>query len=159
VIERRLPVHAWPACDLRVTSVDAATGDLVVFSRSSGVSLVDAVMASCAVPGVWPPVAINGRSYVDGGIRAATNADVAAECDAIVVIGPFITGPMTSLDPAVADAIGAVVSRASTVAIQADDESLGAMGASPLDPAARAPSAHAGRRRGQAVAAQVSAIW
>ena len=37
--------------------------------------LVDAVAASCAVPGVWPPVTIGGRRYVDGGVRSSDNAD------------------------------------------------------------------------------------
>ncbi len=30
--------------------------------------VVDAVLASCALPGVWPPVAIHGRHYIDGGV-------------------------------------------------------------------------------------------
>jgi NTE family protein len=159
VIERRLPVHTWPACDLRVTAVDVVSGDLVMFSASSGVPLVDAVMASCAVPGVWPQVAIGGRKYVDGGVRSGTNADLADGCDTVVVIGPVITGPMTSLDPTVAAAVAEMVARPSTVAIEADAGARAAMGASPLDPAARAPSAHAGRRQGHAIAAELAACW
>jgi predicted acylesterase/phospholipase RssA len=37
-----------------------------IMDRMSGVSLVDAVAASCAVPGIWPPVTIAGRRYMDG---------------------------------------------------------------------------------------------
>ena len=78
VIESRLPVLDWPAGKLQITAVDALTGDLVVFDAASDVRLLDAVGASCAVPGIWPPVTINGRRYIDGGIRSAANADLAA---------------------------------------------------------------------------------
>lgn len=51
VIARRLPSHDWPDRELRLTAIDVATGELTVFDRDSGVDLVDAVAASCAVPG------------------------------------------------------------------------------------------------------------
>jgi NTE family protein len=54
VIARRLPSHDWPDRDLRITAIDTASGELVAFDRTSGVGLVDAVAASCAVPGIWP---------------------------------------------------------------------------------------------------------
>ena len=54
VISHRLPSHHWPSRVLRVTGIDIDTGELVVFDSRSGVDLVDAVAASCAVPGVWP---------------------------------------------------------------------------------------------------------
>ena len=62
VIAQRLPSHDWPERVLRLTAIDTATGELVVFDRDSGVGLVDAVAASCAVPGAWPPVTIDGRA-------------------------------------------------------------------------------------------------
>ncbi|HEU5378722.1 MAG TPA: patatin-like phospholipase family protein, partial [Ktedonobacteraceae bacterium] len=40
---------------------DTASGEGFVMHRESGVSLVDAVAASCAVPGIWPPVTIAGH--------------------------------------------------------------------------------------------------
>ena len=60
VIAQRLPSHDWPDRVLRVTAIDTATGEFVVFDRDSGVGLIDAVAASCAVPGAWPPVTIAG---------------------------------------------------------------------------------------------------
>src|SRR5262249_32647760 len=77
-VEGRRPVREWPRRRLLVTAVDAGSGEFVVFDRDSGVGVVDAVGASCAVPGVWPPVTINGRRYVDGGVRSAANVDLAA---------------------------------------------------------------------------------
>src|SRR5881227_3692171 len=81
IIETRLPVHTWPLQRLLIVAVDTETGEEYIMDRTSGVSLVDAVSASCAVPGIWPPVTIAGRRYMDGGVRSATNADLARGSD------------------------------------------------------------------------------
>lgn len=155
VIASRLPVSAFPAV-LRVTAVDASSGELVVFDSTSGVDLVDAVAASCAVPGIWPPVTIGGRRYVDGGARTALNADLAAGADAVLVLAPMGlagSGPLTAgLDDAL-PLLGRVV------AIEPDEPSRAAMGANPLDPATRAPAAEAGRVQGRAEATRVRELW
>ena len=78
MIAQRLPSHGWPDQVLRVTAIDIATGELVVFDGDSGVDLVDAVAASCAVPGAWPPVTIGDRRYMDGGVGSTINLDFAA---------------------------------------------------------------------------------
>lgn len=64
VIEERLPVHTWPDRPLSLVAVDAHTGDPRIFDRDCGVGLVEAVAASCAVPGIWPPVTIGGIRYI-----------------------------------------------------------------------------------------------
>ena len=79
----RLPSPDWPARRILLVAVDAETGEMRVFDRQSGVDLVDAVAASCAVPGIWPPVSIGSRRYVDGGIRSSDNADLATGSVAI----------------------------------------------------------------------------
>jgi NTE family protein len=56
VIRDRLPSHEWPERDLRITTVDAETGEFVVLDRHGDVDLLHAVASSCAVPLVWPPV-------------------------------------------------------------------------------------------------------
>jgi predicted acylesterase/phospholipase RssA len=43
----------------------------VALDRTAGVPLVEAVAASCAVPGIWPPVTTGGRRFIDGGTRRA----------------------------------------------------------------------------------------
>ena len=93
VIAQRLPSHDWPDRALRITAIDTATGELVVFDRGSGVQLVDAVAASCAVPGAWPPVTIAGRRYMDGGVASSVNLGVARDCDAAVVLVPSAPTP------------------------------------------------------------------
>ncbi len=89
IIASRLPVHDWPARKLLITAVEAVSGEWVVFDRTSGVSLVQAVLASCAVPLAWPTFTINGKSYMDGGMRSGTNADLAAGNDRVVVLLPL----------------------------------------------------------------------
>ncbi|WP_197376706.1 patatin-like phospholipase family protein [Mycolicibacterium baixiangningiae] len=153
VIEQRLPSHEWPDRDLRVTAIDTATGELVTFDRSSGVSLVDAVAASCAVPGVWPPVTIGPRRFMDGGVGSTVNMGVAADCDAAVALVPSgRSSPSPFGSGAVAEVDGFA---APTFGIFADDEALAAFGPNPLDPACRVPSAEAGRAQGRRVAADV----
>ena len=61
VIAGRLPRHSWPSRKLAVVAVEAQTGDVRLFDQDSGADLVDAVAASCAIPGIWPP-ATNGCS-------------------------------------------------------------------------------------------------
>lgn len=154
VIAQRLPSHDWPDRALRITAIDVATGELAVFDRRSGVDLVDAVAASCAVPGAWPPVAIAGRRYMDGGVAGSVNLGVAADCDAAVVLvpsgadrpSPFGAGPAAEL----AAFTGA------TFAVFADSDSLAAFGPNPLDPACRVASALAGREQGRREAAAVA---
>ena len=154
VIAQRLPSHEWPDRELRLTAIDTATGELVVFDRNSGVELVDAVAASCAVPGAWPPVTIAGRRYMDGGVASSVNLGVADDCDAVVVTlpvgvdapSPFGEGPAAEIDAFPGAAF----------AIFADDDSLAAFGPNPLDPRCRVSSAKAGREQGRREAAAVA---
>jgi NTE family protein len=84
---RRLPFSEWPA-RLIVTAVDVESGEPVSWSASSGVPLVPAVTASCAVPCLFPPIAVDGRRYMDGGVRSRTNADLAAGYERVVILAP-----------------------------------------------------------------------
>ena len=151
VIAGRLPSPDWPARAIRLTAVDCASGELAVFDAGSGFALVDAVAASCAVPGVWPPVTIGGRRYMDGGVRSADNADLAAGCAEITVISPLglESGLPTSLPlPEVVARLRADGSRVTV--ISPDAASAAAIGTNALDPATRVPAATAGRAQGRA---------
>jgi len=69
-----LPSHEWPGQHIATVAIDTQTGEHRIFDRDSGVDLLSAVAASCAVPGVYPPVTIDGKRYMDGGVRTTTNA-------------------------------------------------------------------------------------
>ncbi|MBF4634795.1 patatin-like phospholipase family protein [Agreia pratensis] len=156
VIRSRLADTQWPQRDLKITAVEVETGEFVTFDRTSGVELADAVAASCAVPGVWPPVTINGSRYMDGGVRSGSNADLAAGSDWVVIVTPLpgVGEPgLGTIATAELDALGGVP----TAIIYADQASITAFGPNPLDPATRRASAEAGRAVGRASAERVAA--
>ena len=155
VIGSRLVSSAWPDRPLVITAVDAETGEFHAFDRDSGVPLLQAVAASCAVPGVYPPVTIGGRRYIDGGMRSAANADLARDYERLVVLAPIPRGlgPMASVDAQVSG----MVSRVAVVS--PDAASRRAIGRNVLDPAARAPSAKAGRAQAAGVAERIAEVW
>jgi NTE family protein len=155
VIGSRLVSTQWPDRPLIITAVDAETGEFHAFDRDSGVPLLRAVAASCAVPGVYPPCTIGDRRFVDGGMRSAANADLALGYDRLVVLAPIPrgVGPMASVDAQVSG----MVSRVAVVS--PDKASRKAIGRNVLDPAARAPSAEAGRAQAASVAQRVADVW
>jgi NTE family protein len=156
VIRARLGDVDWPDRDLRLTAVEAETGTFTVFDRTAGVALLDAVAASCAIPFTWPPVAIDGRHYIDGGMRSPANADLAVGAEAVVVIAPIPRSTnRTTAIPTQLAATGA----ARTAVVSPDAAARAAMGRNPLDPAKRAASAEAGRRQAAAVLSAVRAAW
>jgi NTE family protein len=72
---------------LSVTATDADSGDLVYFGASGrDAPLIDALMASCALPLFYPAVSIGGRRYLDGGLRAVLPLDLAASFEPNLVI-------------------------------------------------------------------------
>ncbi|WP_246609810.1 patatin-like phospholipase family protein [Nonomuraea rhizosphaerae] len=148
VIEARLPSRTWPERDLVIVAVAALTGELTLFGPGSGVDLVDAVAASCAVPGVWPPVTIDGVRYIDGGVRSIANADLAAGHDRVLVIAPM-PEPLPGFE-----ATGGAVE-----VVEPDEASAAAFGLDPLAPETRVPCAKAGYAQGVAVSERVAAMW
>jgi NTE family protein len=156
VIAHRLPSHDWPERVLRISAIDTATGELVTFDNHSGVGLVDAVAASCAVPGVWPPVTIGDRRYMDGGVGSSVNIALADDCDVVVVLVPSGRSTPSPFGDGAAEEVDTFA--AATFGVFADEESLAAFGPNPLDPACRTPSALAGREQGRRVAAAVAAF-
>lgn len=156
LIRDRIEVLEWPDRDLRITAVEAETGNPVVFDRHSGVDLVHAVAASCAVPLVWPAVTINDKPYVDGGMRSTTNADLAHGAEAVVVLAPLpqalsrINRLPEQLARTGAKRTGIVVP---------DAESLAAFGRNMLDTATRADAARAGLRQAGQIVERVARVW
>jgi NTE family protein len=81
---------------LYVVTTDLLTGEEVVFtSGNTGM----AVRASASVPGIFQPVSIAGRTYVDGGVVSPVAVDVARRIGADVVIAVDISGGVAKAVP------------------------------------------------------------
>ncbi|MBO1337259.1 patatin-like phospholipase family protein [Streptomyces sp. VRA16 Mangrove soil] len=158
VIAGRLLSHDWPERRLLVTAVQAHTGEFRVFEGACGVGLVDAVAASCAVPGVWPPVTLDGARWIDGGTRSPANAHLAAGHDRVVVIAPIAAGGGV-LHAARTQAARLADAGARVTLITPDRAARTAFGRNGLDPARRAPAARAGFAQAAAHAAEVARTW
>jgi NTE family protein len=156
VIRSRLPVHEWPDRDLRVTAVEVETGRFTVFDRSSDVDLVTAVAASCAVPTVWPPVAVGERHYIDGGMRSTANVDLAAGADRVVVLAPL---PRSfSKRTSIRTQLEKVAPQEWSV-VTPDAEALAQFGRNLLDPAKRADAARTGLRQADDLVEEIRHVW
>ena len=156
VIRSRIGVDTWSDRDLKVTAVEAESGEFVVFDKDSGVDIVHAVAASCAVPLVWPAVTIDGKHYVDGGMRSTANVDLAKGADSVVVIAPL---PQAFSK---ATSIRAQLERTGatrTAVVTPDEQALADIGKNVLDPAKRADAARAGLRQAEAVLEKVRQAW
>ena len=93
----------WPDAPLWLVAVDLVTGRRVVLGRrgSPVVDLHTGVLASCSIPGVYPPVRAGEAVLVDGGAHSSTHLDLAARagCDLIVGVAPMTYDPSGSVGP------------------------------------------------------------
>ncbi|MFD7261262.1 patatin-like phospholipase family protein [Streptomyces sp. NPDC059874] len=158
VLAARLVSHEWPERRFVVTAVDALTGEPADFDKESGAGLVDAVSASCAVPGVWPPVTVGGRRFIDGGVRSATNADLAGGYARVVILAPISLGSGLVPSPA-AQAQRLRAAGARVLVITPSAAARKVFGRNVLDPARRDPAARAGLAQAAEHAAEAAAVW
>ena len=92
------PLHGsdWPD-SLRVCAIRARDARRVVFGGPGApqTDVATAVAASCAIPGYFTPVHIDGQAYVDGGGHSPTNADVVLResPDLVVISSPMTFAP------------------------------------------------------------------
>jgi len=154
-----LPGTEWPEKPLGVTTIDATDGTFKVLTATTGVPLTRAVAASCSVPFVWSPVHIDGVPHIDGGLRSATNADVVAGHERVLVVACGPEGP-SPLGPWLDVAVESLRAGGSSVeVVVADSASQQAFGANSLSMSSQAPSSVEGRRQGAGVAEAVAAFW
>jgi NTE family protein len=169
MVAARLPRPEWPDRPMIVVAVDAHTGELAAFDRDSGVDLVDAVIASTALPGMVPTHSINGNRYISGGVRSADNADLASGYANVVVLSPLggrsgtlPTGQFEGLRrppewgtdlPGQVESLRRQGSRVEVITPDAD--SRAAMGTNQMDLATRIPAARAGFAQGKREATRV----
>jgi NTE family protein len=159
----------WPERPFVCTAIDTANGSLVTWDRDSGVELGRAVASSCAVPGVFPPITIDGRRYMDGGMGSTTNAGLARGYDKVLVVS--VTGGVSSrvsTYPELAEnarrrfaaELDAVRDAGAAVELVVPDEDArDAFGPSLMDPTRRREIAESGVRQGALEAARLREFW
>jgi NTE family protein len=145
--------HLW------IDALDYSTGRRIVFGRpgSPRAHLDEAVQASCAIPGLYKPVRIDGRLYVDGGVWSPSNLDLLAADDMNLDV-VIAMNPMSSLHPGLPTTIVERVERrvrslsgrrlgreakrlvergTEILLVQPEEEDLDAMGINLMDPSRR----------------------
>ncbi len=165
---RSVAPDGWSThANLWIVALDYATGRRVVFGHNGAprADLWQAVEASCAIPGLYRPVRINGRLYVDGGVWSPSNLDLLARFDededAVDVV--IALNPMSSLSPGLPNTILERIERRLRAAmgrrlgrearrlrargvrmllVQPEAEDLAAMGINLMDPARRSDVLH-----------------
>ena len=151
---------------LAISAVEVERGRRVMFGANGApaASVADAVCASCAIPGVFRPLVLDGRSYVDGGVWSPTNMDRAPvrRGSSVLCLNP--TGSMRPSRGMPFGAIG-LVSRslaevealalrrhgADVTIVAPDAESVEAMGPNLMDARPRASVIAAGLAQGRAL--------
>jgi NTE family protein len=151
---------------LSISAVELESGRRVMFGTPEAppASVGAAVEASCAIPGVFRPIVVDGRSYVDGGAWSPTNLDRAPVARGTRVLCLNPTGSM-GMNPATAFGALRVLSR-SLAAVEAlalerrgarvstvspDAGSLASMGANLMDVRRRSRVIAAGLAQGRAL--------
>src|SRR5215471_4693076 len=156
----------WPA-RFSCTAVDALSGEFAVWDADAGVELDRAVASSCAVPGLFAPITIKGRRYIDGGFRSGTNADLATGHDRVLIISVLgaigATGTrQTRLPPfgQLDSEIAALTESGSVVeVIAADEAGAQVMGVNLMDRSLIPAAIEEGIRQGESEASRLREFW
>jgi NTE family protein len=148
---------AWPA-SLVIVATDATSGRPAFFSAGQPADLAAAVAASCALPGVFPAVRIDGRLHFDGGLRSPANLDVAAEADVLIAVAPLSAAVRANRRP-VRQAAHLARSGVRVVLIEPDLAGRVALGPDLLAPGRSERAFAAGLEAGVRHAAEALAAW
>ncbi len=160
-VYREMLPQAWPERDFACTVVDAGDGGFDLITGGHGMELARAVAASCAVPGLVPPITLNGRRYMDGGLRSSTNADMAAGFDLVLVVAFAAPGERGARMAArLAEEVESLQDGGTiVVAVTPDEAALEAIGAQPMDARRRPAAASAGLAQGVTQAPVLAEVW
>ena len=156
----------WPE-RYRCTAVDAESGGFQVWDPSAGIELDRAVASSCAVPGLFSPITINVRRYLDGGMRSGTYAVLGGGHDVVLVVSLMTAKRLPAGDPRLARVLQTMEheSRILTEAgarvevVGPDAAAASAMGMNLMDASLGPKAAMEGLRQGELIADQIRAYW
>ena len=151
--------ETWPrgfAC----TAVDAADGSFVVWEEASGVELGHAIASSCSVPGIFPPITIHGRRYIDGGMRSPTNFDLGKGYERVLLVAVLSNMGAEFMRARIDGEVAALqASGAKVELIVPNAHCLEAFGNNLMDASRRGDVALAGVVQGRSEAARIAAFW
>lgn len=154
------PKQGWPARDYACAAVDVEDGGFQLWNAASGVDLLPAVTSSCAVPGLAPPILLQGRRYMDGGARSASNADLAAGYDIVVVVSVQPPGAPAWMAQRLEEEVESLKAGDSTVVVITPDDAAGAtFGGNLMDVSRDTDVARAGVAQGLSQAPILKQIW
>ena len=155
----------WPGHGFACTAYDVESGAFTVWDEAAGVPLDRAVASSCSVPGMFPPITIGGRRYMDGGVLSGTNAHLAAGHNLVLVVSVMsnaVPGAAAFLrDPLLAEIKALRDGGARVELVEFDEASAEACGGSLLAFSPEVVAAMAAARAAQArtEAERVGALW
>jgi NTE family protein len=155
VARQYMPAMPWPH-PLIITAVDVDDGAFVSWGVAADVSLVRAAAASSAVPGIFPPITIAGRRYMDGAMRSPTSADLATGSDLVIIVAAPSRNEQSDRQIA-AETADIRAAGGEIVEIRPDAESGAAFGPDAMDNSRQPLVFGAGRRQGLAAASDVGA--
>jgi len=156
---RQLTGDDWPDDDFRVVAVACDDGARQVWTRASGVPLSRAVASSCAVPGMFPPITIDGSRYTDGGVWSCGSADLVGQTGVTnaLFIGPMVgsTGVGLVCQLAMDKEAAALASEGIALHTIIPGDAFRAAGFRLMDPSRRTEALEVGRAEGKAAAARL----
>jgi NTE family protein len=141
---------AWPRSYV-CTTVDIDTAEFVALDHGHGAELDRGVAAAVAVPGVYPPIRINGHRYVDGGCLSTTFLDLAAGHDRVLFVA------MTDVPAGELETLHA--SGASLHTVRPDEASVASFGGDMMRAANAFGALETGRAQGRNTASAVARFW
>src|SRR3990167_3744043 len=149
----------WPeryAC----TAVDTATGEFQGWSSDTAAPLGRGVASSCSVPAIFPAITIEGRRYMDGGMRSGTNADLARDHGKVVIVAVMPPAFAPMMLPRLGAEMAVIRAHGGEPLLLVPDAACGEVfGTNLIDSSNREAIARAGFAQGQAEAARVGAFW
>ncbi len=157
-----LHTRKWPPPDLRLATVDVETGERMALDRTARVDLLDAVLASGAVPGVWPLPLIDGRRCMDGGTYSIDNVDLAEGAERILLL-TLRPGKSRICAVSLEEGVSAVRRKGARLEVvlpdETTEEAFASVSHNVLDPAVRPGAAYAGRAQGLALASSLAGCF
>jgi len=160
LLKERIGERTWPAGDVRMTTVDCSTGERRVWTATDGADLGRVVAASSAVPGLIPPITIDGVPYMDGGVWSLMNSDLLSGANVTDVLllapqagaGILADGARATLEREV----GALEQAGFRAHALVPGPGYETVGLNAMDAALRAPAAELGLADGTAWAKRLS---